>query len=106
MPPRLPHAQNLRVVTHAAFHPCDPNVMGYSTSKQVLALADLRQKDIRGTSAKLFTPEPLEARRIQIHAPMFTRELSLLRASSAWRAAWCRTRTARSLANCAMDRGR
>jgi hypothetical protein len=46
--------QTLKMLTHAAFDPVDPNLLAYSTSKSVLCLMDIRQKDLSGSSAVEF----------------------------------------------------
>jgi hypothetical protein len=47
----MPVLQTLKVITHAAFHPRDPNLLAWSTSRTVLSMSDLRQKDVAGEHA-------------------------------------------------------
>jgi hypothetical protein len=46
--------QQVHVITSAAFHPLNSDLFGYSTTKNVLSLIDLRQKDLRGEHAVVF----------------------------------------------------
>ena len=43
--------QTLRMLTRAAFHPADPNLLAFSTSRSVLSMIDVRQKDHTGSGA-------------------------------------------------------
>lgn len=43
--------QTLKVITHAAFHPQDPNLLAFSTSRSVLSVADLRVKNVAADNA-------------------------------------------------------
>lgn len=52
------HLQSVHVVTSAAFHPQNSDLLGYSTTKTVLSIVDLRQKDLRGDSALSFVYSP------------------------------------------------
>lgn len=53
--------QPVHVITSAAFHPNDGDLLAFSTSKTVLSIMDLRQKDIRGDRAVTFQ-EPVQVR--------------------------------------------
>eukprot|EP00892_Ulva_mutabilis_P000993 jgi/Ulvmu1/10895/UM007_0072.1 len=44
----------VHVITSAAFHPTNGDLLAYSTSKTVLSIMDLRQKDVRGDQALTF----------------------------------------------------
>lgn len=48
------HMQPVHVITSAAFHPSHGDLLAYSTSKTVLSVMDLRQKDICGDQAITF----------------------------------------------------
>lgn len=50
--------QSVHVVTSAAFHPQNSDLLGYSTTKTLLSIVDLRQKDIRGDGALAFANSP------------------------------------------------
>lgn len=39
------------MLTRAAFHPTDPNLLAFSTSRSVLSMIDVRQKDHSGSAA-------------------------------------------------------
>jgi hypothetical protein len=39
------------VITHAEFHPTEPDLLAFSTSRSVLSVIDLREKDVTGSNA-------------------------------------------------------
>jgi hypothetical protein len=53
----------VQVVTAAAFHPINSDMLGYSTSKSVLCLMDLRKKDLSGRQALVLPdiPQPVRS---------------------------------------------
>lgn len=64
--------QPVHVITSAAFHPSNGDLLAYSTSKTVLSVMDLRQKDFRGDQAITFH-QPAPVRDSLSDSPVITR---------------------------------
>jgi hypothetical protein len=54
--------QTLKVITDAAFHPTDPDLVAFATSRSALSLLDLRTKDVSGAQAVEFGRDQMQVR--------------------------------------------
>lgn len=69
--------QSVHVITSAAFHPVNSDLLGYSTSKNVLSLVDLRQKDLHGEHAVTFADSSSQVRPCDTSCILFLRNGAL-----------------------------